>query len=249
MNITSENDNYGEDHDSDMEHHDHVLIGNEIDVSGGGDGGNDERPINADKAMQGNALPVDLARVWKRKPSPEFIHLLTNNMPPLHFLCTYAAKIWGPQTMVTMDYLLSMFPDDPKLLYCGMLPFHCACHAGARWSLLKWWWDKSPNIVQVITMDTGDTSLHCHSLSAQVALNASASHRQRQQCFLAIQFLVEKYPDALGKINRMGMLSFHVAAVHQAPLDILFYLATQNPEALLYDSSNIAVSDCVQLIP
>jgi len=123
MNMMSVNDNYGEDHDSDMEHHDYALIG--------------------------NALPVDLACVWKRKPLRKFICLLTNNMPPLHFLCTYAAKFWGPWNMVTMKYLLSMFPDDPKLFYHGMLPFHCACCAGSKWSLLKWWWDKSPTSIEV----------------------------------------------------------------------------------------------------
>jgi len=96
-----------------------------------------------------------------------------------------------------------MFPDDPTLFYHGMLPFHCTCRAGARLSLLKWWCNKSQNIVKDITTDTGDTSLHCYLSSAQAATN---SRRQRQQCFLAIQFLVEQYPDALCKINRMGML-------------------------------------------
>jgi len=34
-----------------------------------------------------------------------------------------------------------------------------------------------------------------------------------------------------------------------APLDVLFYLACQNTEALLHCSSNFVVSDCVQMIP
>ncbi len=64
-----------------------------------------------------------------------------------------------------------------------------------------------------------------------------------------MQFLVEKHPHAVCKLNRMGMLPFHVAALNQAPLDALFYLACQNPEALQYCNSNLAVSDHVQLIP
>jgi len=48
-----------------------------------------------------------------------------------------------------------------------------------------------------------------------------------------VQLLVEKHPDALHTTNRMGMLPYHMAAFHQAPLDALFYLACQNPEALL----------------
>jgi len=96
-----ENDNYGEDHDSDMEHHDYPLIGNEIDVNGGAGagGGNDELPINVDNATQGNALPDDLACVWKRKPSREFIRLLTtNNMPPLFFFAPMPLKYGDSET-------------------------------------------------------------------------------------------------------------------------------------------------------
>jgi len=63
-----------------------------------------------------------------------------------------------------------------------------------------------------------------------------------------VQFLVEKHPDALCTPNIMGMLPFHVAAVHQAPLNVLFYLACQDPEALLSCSSDLALSDHDQLM-
>jgi len=222
------------------------LIGGE---EGGGGSGNDEHTMNANKAMYCTALPIDLACAQERKPSPECIRLLTNHMPPLHFVCTYASQFWCRQTMVTMEYLISIFPDDPKLFYQGMLPFHCACRAGARWPLMKWWWKKFPDIVQEITTYTGDTSLHCYALSTFAAPNAPDSDKQRQQRYLAMQFLVERHPDAVRKMNRKGMLPFHVAAVHQAPLDVLFYLACQNTEALLHCSSNFVVSDCVQMIP
>jgi len=50
-------------------------------------------------------------------------------------------------------------------------------------------------------------------------------------------------------MNRMDMLPFRVAAVHKAPLDVLFYLACQNLEALLCGSSVLALPDNDQLIP
>jgi len=148
------------------------------------------------------------------------------------------------QTKGTMDYLFSDFSKDPRLFYHGMLPFHCACCAGATLFFLKWWSKKCLDIVQAITADTSNTVLHCYLLSPQAAHNRMKSHSQRQWYFLAAQVLVGKYPDALHKINRMGMLLFHVAAVHDAPLDVLFFFACQNPEVLLTGHSNLVVSDC-----
>jgi len=94
-------------------------------------------------------------------------------------------------------------------------------------------------------MDTGDTSLHCYLSSPHALLNGRKSHRS----LWTVQLLVEKHPDALRITNRIGMLPFHMAAVHQAPLDVLFYLACRNPEALLYGSGDLSLSDKGQLIP
>jgi len=213
---TDEND--GDNQDSDLEHHDDGL---KVDDNVGGSGGNDEHTLNADKSMQCNALPLDLACARERKPSPELIRVLTNNMPPLHFLCTHAAKCWGPRTIVTMEYLISLFPDDPQLFHHGMQPFHCACRVGATRSLLKWWWKTFLDIVQEITTDTGDMSLHCYLSSTYAERDSLTGRRERKQCLLAVQFLVEKHPDSLRKFNRMGMLPFHITALHQAPLDVM----------------------------
>jgi len=95
----------------------------------------------------------------------------------------------------------------------------------------------------MIMTNTGDTLLHCYLSSPQGELNKTT------KWFLGMQFLVEKHPHAVCKLNQMGMLPFHVAALNQAPLDALFYLACQNPEALQYCSSKHAVSDHVQIIP
>jgi len=39
------------------------------------------------------------------------------------------------------------------------------------------------------------------------------------------------------------MLPFHMAAVNQAPMDVLFYLACQNPEALLCTEHGQVIPD------
>jgi len=86
----------GDDQDSDMEHLGYDINGEEFDANN--DDTNDESNMN--KPMQCFGLPVDLICQWEQKPSLQIICLLTNQMPPLHFVCTYAAKIWGPQTMI-----------------------------------------------------------------------------------------------------------------------------------------------------
>jgi len=196
------------------------INGNEVE----GNGGDDDRTNDGSRmeAVQCNALPLDLICAQKRQPSPQLIGLLTNQMPPLHFVCTYATKLWSPRTMVTMGYLMSKFPQDSTLFYNGMLPFHCACHSGATRPFLNWWWKKYPDIVQLITEDTRDTPLHCY---------LSSAYGQKQWFFLAVQFLVGKCSNALRTTNKMGMLPWHIAAIHQAPLDILFYLVRDDPEA------------------
>jgi len=111
------------------------------------------------------------------------------------------------------------------LFHQGMLPFHCACHDGAPRSVLEWLAEQHPTVVRTYTTDTHESPLHCY-VSSTNNVNGDSS-------FSAIQFLVEKYPDALHSTNRKGSLPFHVAAVHNADLNVLFYLARQNPAALL----------------
>jgi len=110
---------------------------------------------------------------------------------------------------------------------------------------VKWWLKNHPEVIKVITMDTGDTLLHCYLSSPHALLNGRKSHRS----LLTVQLLLENHPDALCITDRMGMLPFHMAGVHQAPLNVLFYLACQNPDALLYRSGHLCLSDNGPLIP
>ncbi len=51
--------------------------------------------------------------------------------------------------------------------------------------------------------------------------------------FSTVEYLVKQYPAALRSVNRSGWLPIHLAVMHDAPLDVLFYLARHNPESLL----------------
>jgi len=241
-----ENNDNGDNENNDKDDFENDRNGNEVDDNDHG-GENDEQTNDGsdmNKAMQCNALPIDLACARGRRSSPQLIRLLTHQMPPLHFVCTHVSEFWNTGMMAIMDYLLSQFPQDGMLFHSGMLPFHCACCAGAPRSFLNWWWERFRDVVQVIARDMGDTSLHCYLSSSHLALNAMKSSKQRQQrCFMAVQFLVEKHLGALRSINRMGMLPFHMAAVRQAPLDVIFYLACRDPEALLCHNSDLALPD------
>jgi len=74
-----------------------------------------------------------------------------------------------------------------------------------------------------------------------------AINSQIPQYVSAMQFLLEKQPEVLRFSNRFGFLPFHIAALHQAPLDALFHLACQDPEALLCHSSESPLSDLATL--
>jgi len=182
--------NDGEDQDNDLEHLE------EFDDSDGGEYAESTSHVgDLYKSSQRSGLPVDLACQPGKRPSAQLICLLTSNqMLPLHFVCNYAAKFWGPQTIITMDYLLSLFPKDATLFYNGMLPIHCMCQAGATQSSLKWWWEKCPDISQLITADTGGTLLHCFLSPTQAVLNAVTRGRQGQWYFLTLLMLVDKHP-------------------------------------------------------
>jgi len=174
------------------------------------------------------ALPSDLAYATDEILSCEVIDILTNHTPPLHFICTFSRTPWIPTRLKAIRYLASVFPHDSMLFYQGMLPFHCACLFGAPRAVLEWWYKRYPKVVSTYTKDTHASPLHYYLASN------NTSGVSRDSYFSAVQFLVEKHPDALHCMNHMGLLPFHVAAINDADLDVLFYLACQKPEALFH---------------
>jgi len=179
-------------------------------------------------------LPLSL--VWMRgRLSPVFnLKRLTNGMPPLHFLCKYSRTPKKPNQMKRIKSMASFLPDHVMSFYRGMLPFHWVCRSRAPRSVLEWWCKQYPAVVSARTTHTHGFPLHCYlrgTQGSETATNDQPKHSD-ESYLSAVQFLVEKHPDALTCPNRRGWLPFQVAALHDAPLDVVFYLICENPLTL-----------------
>jgi len=132
----------------------------------------------------------------------------------------------------------------------GKLPFHHLCCAGAPLLFLKGWLEEYPNAISTPTMDTGSFPLHCYLSSSKMIniitsstmdteLSTTATTTQQTSSSSssfdpsAAIYLVEQYPAVICRTNRMGCLPLHVAAIHDAPLDVLFYLLREFPESVM----------------
>jgi len=212
-------------------------------------------------------LPLDLC-VWKfwrqtedndesqsqQYLNAELVSLLTNGIPPFHLACMHPCTSWFPFRMKTLETLSDILPIEQWMhFYQGMLPFHCACHAGAPKSILQWCAQQNPDALHTSTMDTADTPLHCYlsswslfnhnvlatgAATTSTTMMATRNHvgnqiKHSMISLSAVEFLVEEHRAALLSPNQQGFLPLHVAVMCGAPLDVLFYLACENPELLL----------------
>jgi len=78
-----------------------------------------------------------------------------------------------------------------------------------------------------------DTPLHCYLYHDHHTQRKQRPKHHEALFLSAVTFLVEQHAAALRKPNRHGWLPLHVAALQNVPLDVVFYLARQNPESLL----------------
>jgi len=176
----------------------------------------------------------------------EFVFILTNGIPPLHFACVHPCTSWYPfrmKTLETLTYLIPSLEGEWMRFHHGMLAFHCACRAKAPESILQWCAEQNPQALVTTTVDMADTPLHCYLGSSNQTMlptaistgtTTSLSYQMSQNMSLsAVQFLIEKHRVALQSPNRQGFLPLHTAAMCNVPLDILFYLASEYPEVLL----------------
>jgi len=187
----------------------------------------------------GHPLALDLACIFQ-KPSRELVRLLADDTPPLHFVSASACTVSEMHIfrLVTIDYLISMFPEDKVRYHQGMLPFHFSCRAKAPLFMLLWWsLEQCPEAICMHTADTNDTPLHCYLLPPIRRTGNEITKRPRNDVQLqpvpdlsTVKYLVRNYPEALLVRNRSGWLPLHVAALNEAPLDVLLFLVTQTPE-------------------
>jgi len=188
-------------------------------------------------------LPLDLVCSCScHHPTPELTSLLTDGTPALHFALahplTYPAYYIRMKTLKYLKKRLSL--DEWMRFHCGILPLHYACCAGAPRPALRWCWKQYPEAIRITTIVTEDTLLHCYlSFTGITALEKTApaytgctKQHDHKYVWSAVRFLVKQYPAALYSRNQQGLLPLHVAAMHDAPLDILLYLAQQNPGSL-----------------
>jgi len=171
---------------------------------------------------------LDLACDQCKSPSTQFIHLLTRGDPPLHFACANDCTAWIPTRLNTIRHLLSMYPDEMMQFHNGMLPIHLACHARAPRVVLECLVKQSPGVIRMATMDTKDSLLHCYFSSTRRTTTTS-DKQQHDWCWSTMTYLVELHPEALNCPNRGGWLPLHIAAMQDAPLDMLYYLTRRNP--------------------
>jgi len=115
-----------------------------------------------------------------------------------------------------------------------MLPFHCACCSGAPEDVLAWWLTQYRHLAGIRVLETNDYPLHCYvSHVPQPTPKWWWRGHDEEKYLWAIETLVEAHPAALRCANREGWLPLHLAAMHDAPLSALFYMARQHPECLL----------------
>ncbi len=152
-------------------------------------------PFNVKEEGYIRALPLDLACANHHcKSSPEIIGMLTNQMPPLHFICAHTCTPWEI-TLKAIQYLASVFPNDVMLFHQGMLPFHIACQVGAPRFVLEWWRQQHPSVVSMYTTDNHESALYCYLSSPASSMANGKSY------YAALQFLVVSYPAALHSPN------------------------------------------------
>jgi len=141
--------------------------------------------------------------------------------------------------LATITYLASIFPEDTMRYHQGMLPFHCACRAKAPLSMISWWLEEQcPDAIRLHTIDTNDTPLHCY-LSPPIRRTAAGKKRHRidgqplsESDLSTVEYFVSRYPEALLIHNQSGWLPLYLAALNDAPLDVLFFLTQQSPESI-----------------
>jgi len=200
-------------------------------------------------------LPLDMFCYNSCEEQPltrEFVRLLTNGIPPLHVACSLPPRTsWLPYRKVTLEELAALSaPEDWKRFHQGMLPLHCACRSQVPDTILLWLCEKYPDAVRICTTDTMDSPLHCYLSSTNHVLHTTTTNTTTTMhdddsmaheslsplplySFSAVEYLVKQYPAAVHMTNQLGYLPFHLAVMHDAPIDILLYLARRNPESLL----------------
>ena len=116
-------------------------------------------------------LLVDIASQQHQQPMESDIHVLTNAIPPIHFLFLPQCYWNNDARAHTVDYVISCFCNDAADFHDGKLPFHQACEVNATKSMLKKLFNVYPNAIKQKTKNNNDTALHCYLLLSRASMN------------------------------------------------------------------------------
>jgi len=132
---------------------------------------NSDNDSSDDKDVLEEVLLVDIACQQHQQPTESDIHVLTNAIPPMHFLFLPQCYQNTEARAHTVDYVISCFCNDTVKFHEGKLPFHQACEVKATQSMLKKLFNVYPNVIKQKTKNNNDTALHCYLLSSRASPN------------------------------------------------------------------------------
>jgi len=166
---------------------------------------------------------------------PKLFLLLTNMIPPLHFV--HATCF--PHQLAIIWYLSMVFLNDWMWFHDEKLPFHNLCPDWASCSFCKWWLEQCSNEISRPITDTSDFQRHCYLWSCRM-LHTNYSHnittnreyftKSRQTASIyssRIWYLANENPAGVCSTEYKSSLPLHVTVMHEAPY-VLFFLDNKN---------------------
>ncbi len=148
-----------------------------------------------------------------------------HGMLPLHCACRARAEV------DMMIWLGEKYPDALRTCTTDTMdtPLHCYLSSSTT------------TTTTVLHTTTSETNWHNNDDDLPTSHRSSSSSSSSppllqllpEFSLSTIEYLVQQNPVATHQTNRSGWLPLHLAAMHDAPIDILFYLTRHYPESLL----------------
>ncbi len=135
------------------------------------DNSDDDSSNEDEKDILDEVLPVDIACQWHWQPTESDIRVLTNGIPPIHFLFLPQCYRNNEARECTVDYIISCFPNNTAVYHDGKLPLHQACEVKASQYALNKIFNVYPNAITQKTENNNDTALHCYLSSSNTSTN------------------------------------------------------------------------------
>jgi Ankyrin repeats (3 copies) len=137
---------------------------------------------------------------------------------PLH----YAARGYAVSLPV-VQFLVEQWPLSVReKAHRGFLPLHSAVYCS-----------DTRSIVDVVRYLVGCWPGSIYERTNDGSLPLHLALESRRPDMATLRFLLEQWPDSIQEADDRGMLPLHLAAVSDAPLDLVYFLASKWPGAVL----------------